>query len=325
MNLPRRRFLHLAAGAAAAPVFARRAWALDYPTRPGRIIVGFAAGGATDIIARLVAQALSDRFGQQFSVENRLGASSNIATELVVRAPADGYTLLLIGPPAAINATLYDNLNFVFARDIAPVAPVVRAPFVVVVEPSFPARTMAEFIAYARANPGKLSMATPGNGTGPEMAGELFKLMTGIEMLTVRYRGDAPGLTGLLGGQVQVYFCTMPPAVELIKAARLRPLAVTTATRSAVLPDVPTLGELLPDYEASWLAGVGAPKDTPGEIITRLNGAINASLAEPKFKERLAELGGVPLTMTPGEYKTLLTEETEKWAKVIHAANIRPD
>jgi tripartite-type tricarboxylate transporter receptor subunit TctC len=325
VNLPRRRFLRLAAGVAAVPALSRRALALDYPTRPVRIIVGFAAGGATDIIARLVAQALSDRLGQQFGVENRLGASANVATELVVRAPADGYTLLLIGPPAAINATLYDNLNFVFARDIAPVAPVVRAPFVVVVQPSFPAKTMAEFIDYAEANPGKLSMATPGNGTGPEMAGELFKLMTGIDMLTVRYRGDAPGLTGLLGGQVQVYFCTMPPAVELIKAGKLRPLAVTTAARSGVLPDVPTLGELLPDYEASWLAGVGAPKDTPPEIIAKLNREINASLVDPKFKERLVELGGVPLVMTPGEYKALLADETAKWAKVIHAANIRPD
>jgi tripartite-type tricarboxylate transporter receptor subunit TctC len=325
MKLLRRGFLCLALGAVTTPVFSRLASALDYPVRPVRILVGFAAGGATDIIARLMGRSLSERFGQQFTVENRPGASANLATEIVVRSPADGYTLLLIGPPAAINATLYDNLNFDFARDIVPVASIVRAPFVVVVDPSFPARTMAEFIAYAKANPGKLSMATPGNGTGPEMAGELFKLMTGIDMLTVRYRGDAPSLTGLLGGQVQVYFCTMPPAVELIKAGKLRPLAVTTAMRSDALPDLPALRELLPGYEASWLAGIGAPKGTSAEIVARLNSTINASLTDPKFKDRLAELGGVPLVMTSDEYKKLLGDETEKWAKVIRAANIRPE
>jgi tripartite-type tricarboxylate transporter receptor subunit TctC len=323
--IPRRGFLHLVVGAAAVPVACDFAAAQSYPVRPVRIIVGFAAGGATDIIARLLAQSLSERLDMQFAVENRPGASANLATELVVRAPADGYTLLLIGPPAAINVTLYDNLNFNFVRDIAPVAAIVRAPFVVVVDPSFPARTMADFIAYARANPGKLSMATPCNGTGPEMAGELFKLMTGIDLLTVRYRGDAPSLTGLLGGQVQVYFCAMPPAVELIRAGKLRPLAVTTAARADALPDVPSLGELLPGFEASWLSGIGVPKDTSTQIITKLNNEINASLADLKFKERLAELGGVPLVMRPDEYKTLLTAEIEKWGNVIRTAKIRPE
>jgi tripartite-type tricarboxylate transporter receptor subunit TctC len=321
----RRGFLHLVAGAAILPAACDFAAAQSYPVRPARIIVGFAAGGATDIIARLLAQSLTERLGAQFAVENRPGASTNLATELVVRAPADGYTLLLIGPPAAINATLYDNLNFNFVRDIAPVAAIVRAPFVVVVDPSFPARTMADFIAYARANPGKLSMATPGNGTGPEMAGELFKLMTGIDMLTVRYRGDAPSLTGLMGGQVQMYFSAMPPAVELIKAGKVRPLAVTTAARADALPDIPSLGELLPGFEASWLSGIGVPKDTPTDIVAKLNGAINASLADRKFKERLAELGGVPLVTTPDEYKKLLAAEIEKWSKVIRASNIRPE
>jgi tripartite-type tricarboxylate transporter receptor subunit TctC len=325
MRLSRRKFLHLAGGAAAYPAATGFAIAQGYPTRPIHIIVGFAAGGATDIIARLVAQSLSVRLGSQVVVENRPGASTNLATDVVVRATADGYTLLLIGPPAAINATLYDNLKFNFARDIAPVAAVVRVPYVIVVDPSFPARTMAEFIAHAKANPGKLSMATPGHGTGPEMAGELLKLMTGIDMLTVRYRGDAPSLTGLMGGEVQVYFCAMPSGVELIKAGKLRPLAVTTAARANELPDVPALGELLPGFEASWLSGIGAPKDTPPDVIAKLNREINAGLVDPAFKERLAKLGGVPLVMTPDAYKKLLADETEKWGKVIRAANIRPE
>jgi len=325
MKLPRRRLLHLILCAALSPASSQLAAAQSYPARPVRIVVGFAAGGATDIIARLVAQSLSERLGNQFIVENRPGASTNLATEVVVRAPADGHTLLLIGPPAAINASLYDNLKFNFVRDIAPVAAVFRAPYAVVVDPSFPARTMAEFIAYAKANPGKLSMATPGSGTGPEVAGELFKLMSGIDMLTVRYRGDAPALTDLMGGQVQVYFDAMPSGIELIKAGRLRPLAVTTAARADALPDVPALGELLPGFEASWLAGIGAPKDTSPEIIAKLNSGINAGLADPQFKERLARLGGVPLPMTPDEYKKLLADETEKWGRVIRAAKIRPE
>ena len=325
MKLPRRGFLHLVAGAAVLPAASDFAAAENYPARPVRIVVGFAPGGATDIIARLLAQSLSERLRGQFAVENRPGASTNLATELVVRAPAEGYTLLLIGPPAAINVTLYDNLSFNFIRDIAPVAAIVRAPFVVVVDPSFPAKTMAEFIAYAKTNPGKLGMATPGNGTGPEMAGELFKLMVGIDMLTVRYRGDAPSLTGLMGGQVQVYFCAMPSGVELIKAGKLRPVAVTTAARADGLPDVPTLGELLPGFEASWLSGVGVPKDTPTDVIAKLNGAINATLADRKFKERLAELGGVPLVMAPDEYKRLPASEIDKWGKVIRSANFRPE
>jgi len=325
MKLPRRRLLHLVSCAAVSLASSRFAAAQSYPARPVRIVVGFAAGGATDIIARLVAQSLSERLGAQFVVENRPGASTNLGTEVVVRAPADGHTLLLIGPPAAINVTLYDNLKFNFLRDIAPVAAVFRAPYAVVVDPSFPAKTMAEFIAYAKANPGKLSMATPGSGTGPEMAGELFKIMAGIDMLTVRYRGDAPALTDLMGGQVQVYFDALPSGIEFIKSGRLRPLAVTTAARAAALPDVPALAELLPGFEASWLAGIGAPTDTPPEVIAKLNGAINAGLAEPQFKERLARLGGVGLPMTPDGYKTLLADEIEKWAKVIHAAKIRPD
>jgi tripartite-type tricarboxylate transporter receptor subunit TctC len=289
------------------------------------LIVGFAPGGTTDIIARLMGQWLSPRFGRQVIIENRPGASTNLATQAVVRAPPDGYTLLLIGPPAAINATLYDNLGFNFIRDIAPVAALVRVPFVVVVEPSFPARTMAEFIAYAKANPGKVSMATPGNGTGPEMAGELLKMMTGIEMLTVRYRGDAPSLTDVMARHVDVYFSALPSAIEFIKAGKLRALAVTTATRSDALPEVPTVGELLPGFEASWLSGIGAPRGTPAEIVDRLNSEINVGLADPAMKERLAQLGGVPLPLTSAQYGKLIGDEIEKWAKVIRAANIRPE
>jgi tripartite-type tricarboxylate transporter receptor subunit TctC len=299
--------------------------AQSYPARPVRLIVGFAPGGATDIIARLVGQWLTQRLGRQVIIENRPGASTNLATEAVARADPDGYTLLLIGPPAAINPTLYDNLNFNFTRDIAPVAAIVRAPFVVVVEPSFPAKTMAEFIAYALANPGKITMATPGNGTGPEMAGELFKMTTGIEMITVRYRGDAPALTDLMARHVDVYFSAMPSAVEFIKAGKVRALAVTTATRSDALPEVPTIGELLPGFEASWLSGIGAPKNTPFEIVEKLNGEINAGIADPTIKERLANLGGVPLPLTATQYSQLINDEIDKWGKVIRAANIKPE
>ena len=325
MKLHRRGFLGLAAGAVVAPNAPRMAVAQSYPARPVYLIVGFAPGGATDIIARLAGQCLSERLGRQVIVENRPGASTNLATQAVVRAPPDGYTLLLIGPPAAINATLYPNLSFNFIRDIAPVAALVRVPYVVVVEKSFPAASMDELIAYAKAKPGKISMATPGNGTGPEMAGELFKMMTGIDMVTVRYRGDAPALTDLMAKQVDVYFAALPPALEFIKAGRLRALAVTTATRSDVLPEVPTVGELLPGFEASWLSGVGAPASTPGEIVERLNRETNACLAAPLIKERLAMLGGAPLPLTADEYKKLMADEIEKWAAVIRAANIRPE
>ena len=324
MELPRREFLKLASGTAILAAASDLAVAQGYPTRPVHIIVGFAAGGATDIIARLIAQALAERLDRQFIVENRPGASTNLATEMVVRAPADGHTLLLIGPPAAINATLYSNLSFDFVRDVAPVAALVRVPYVVVVEPSFPAKTMAEFIAYAKAHPGKVSMATPGIGTGPEMAGALLEMMAGIDMLTVRYRGDAPSLTDLMGRHVDMYFCAMPSGIELIKSGRIRPLAVTTAARSALIPDVPALGELLPGFEASWLSGIGAPKNTPADIIGTLNREINSCLADPAITQRLAQLGGVPLRMTPAEYGKLITAEIEKWGKVIRAANIKP-
>jgi tripartite-type tricarboxylate transporter receptor subunit TctC len=322
MKLHRREFLYLAAALPAAP---RIATAQNYPTRPIYLIVGFAAGGSTDIIARLIGQSLSERLGRQVVIENRPGASTNLGTQAVVRAPPDGHTLLLIGPPATINATLYDHLNFNFVRDIAPVAAISRMPYAIVVEPSFPAKSLAELIAYAKANPGKVSMATPGNGTGPEMAGELFKMMTGIEMITVRYRGDAPAIIDLMARHVDVYFNAMPSAIEFITAGKLRALAVTTATRSDMLPEVPTVGELLPGFEASWLCGVGAPKNTPAEIIDRLNSEINAVLAEPAIKERLAKLGGVPLPMTVTQYNKLIADEIEKWAKVIRAANIRPE
>jgi tripartite-type tricarboxylate transporter receptor subunit TctC len=325
MKLPRRRFLHLAAVAAVLPAVPRTARAQSYPIRPVRIVVGGPAGGGLDIAARLTGQWLSERLGQQFIIENRPGAAGNIATEAVVRAPADGYTLLLAFTTNAINATLYDKLGFNFISDIVPVASIARGVLVMVVSPSFPAKSVPEFIAYAKANPGKLNMAS-GNSGGPgHLAGELFKAMTGVNMLHVPYRGDPPALTGLLGGQVQVHFVGLPPSIEQIKAGKLRALAVSTATRSEVVPDIPTVGEFVPGYEASVWFGIGAPKTTPAEIVEQLNKDINAGLADPRMKTRLADLGYTILTGSPADFGKLIAEETVKWGKVVRAANIKPE
>jgi len=325
MKLPhRRRFLRLAAGAAALPAVSRIARAQAYPTRPVHLIVPLAPGGATDIVARLMGQWLSERLGQPFIIENRPGGGTNIGTEAVVRAPADGYTLLMVGGFNAINATLYDKLNYNFIRDIAPVAGVIRAPNVMVVNPSVPANTVLEFIAYAKANPRKLNMASPGNGTSVHMSGELFKMMAGVDMVHVPYRSGAPALTDLLGGQVQVMFPATVSSIEYIRAGRLRALAVTSAPRSELLPNTPTLAEFVPGYEASNWFGVGAPNATPAEIVEKLNKEINAGLADPEIKARLAELGGDALALSPAEFGKLIADETEKWAKVIRAANIKP-
>jgi len=323
MRLVRRRFLQLAAGAAALPADSRIASA--YPTRPVRLIVGFPAGGPTDITARLIAQWLSERFGQQFVVDNRPGAGSNIGTEAVVRAPADGHTLLLLGATNAINATLYEKLNFDFIRDIAPVAGIIRVPLIMEVHPSVPATTVPEFIAYARANAGRINMASGGNGTTLHVSGELFKMMTGLDMLHVPYRGVAPMLTDLIGGQVQVAFDPMPSSIEYVKAGKLRPLAVTTAVRSQALPEIPTVGEFVPGYEASTWYGVGAPRNTPAEIIDRLNGEINAGLADARLKARLADLGGMALAGSAADFGAFIAEETEKWAKVVKFSGARAE
>ena len=326
LTLPRRQFLYLvAAGAAALPAASRVAWAQTYPSQPVRVIVGFAAGGPNDILARLIGQWLSERLGQPFVIENRLGAGSNIATEAVVRAPPDGYTLLLVGSPNAINATLYDKLNFNFVRDIAPVASFIRGALVMVVHPSVPAQTVPEFVAYAKANPGKLSYGSGGVGGITHITPELFKMMTGVNMVHVPYRGVAPALTDLLGGQVQVLFTNPAQTIEYIRAGKLRALAITTATRSEALPDIPTVEEFVPGYEASSIFGFGAPKDTPAEIIDKLNKEINAGLADPKIKARLADLDGTVLVGSPADFGKLIAEETEKWGKVIRAANIKPE
>ena len=325
MKLPRRNFLHLAAGAAALPAVSRIASAQSYPSRPVRWIVPAPPGGPLDIVARLFGQWLSERLGQPFIVENRPGGGTNIATEMVARAPADGYTLLSVVTAAAINATLYDKLNFNFIRDIAPVASIIRVPLVMVINPSIRASTVPEFIAYAKANPGTISLASPGTGTAPHVAGELFKMMTGVNMLHVPYRGDAPAFTDLLGGQVQVYFPTTISSIEHIKTGKLRALAVTTATRVEALPDIPTMGDFIPDYEASNWYGVGAPKNTPTEIVGKLNNEINAALADANMKARLSDIGGVILAGSPADFGRLIAEETEKWAKVIKNAGIKPD
>jgi tripartite-type tricarboxylate transporter receptor subunit TctC len=323
MELARRQFLHLAAGTVAVPAASRFARAQAYPSRPVRIIVGYPPGGGADIVARLMGQWSSERLGQPFIIENRPGAGSNIGTEAVVHAPSDGYTLLLAGTPNAINATIYDKLNFNFVRDIAPVAAIMRVPMVMSVNPSFPARTVSEFVAYAKANPDKINMGSAGVGGIDHIAFELFKMMAGLNMVHVPYRGEALALTDMLGGQVQVMFGSMPGTIEYIRSGKLRPLAVTTATRSEALPEIPTVGEFVPGFEASLWGGVGAPKNTPAEIIGKLNKEINAGLANPKLKARLADLGGTPLALSPAEFGKLIADETEKWAKVIRAANIK--
>jgi tripartite-type tricarboxylate transporter receptor subunit TctC len=325
MKLPRRRFLHLAAGAVAFPALSRVVRAQAYPSRPVRIIVSVAPAGSTDIVARLMGQSLSERLGQPFIIENRPGAGGNIGTEVAVRAAADGYTLLLIVPNNAISATLYDKLNFNFIRDIVPVAGLTRGPIVMEVNPSMPAKSVPEFIAYAKANPGKLNMGSPGIGSPLHVAGELFKMMAGINMIHVPYRGSALALTDLLGGQVQVMFDAVPSSIEYITTGKLRALAVTTAMRSAALPDIPTVGEFVPGYEASGWLGVGAPRNTPAEIVEKLNREINAALADPKMKARLADLGGTPLPGSSADFGKLIAAETEKWGKVIRAANIKAE
>jgi tripartite-type tricarboxylate transporter receptor subunit TctC len=325
MKLPRRNFLHLAAGAAALPAVSRIARAQAYPSRPVRLIVPFAPAGASDILARLMGQWLSERLGQQFVIDNRPGAGGNIGTEAVVRAPADGYTLLIVGAWNAINATLYDKLNFNFLRDIAPVASVIRSANVMVVNPSVPAKTVPEFIAYAKANPGKLTMASAGNGTPSHVSGELFKMMAGVDMVHVPYRSAGSALTDLLGGQVQITFPTTVSSIEYIRAGRLRALAVTTATRLEALPDIPTVAEFVPGYEASGWYGIGAPKNTPTEIVDKLNNEINVALADPNMKVRLADLGGTVLALSPGDFGRLIAEETNKWGKVTRAANVKAD
>jgi tripartite-type tricarboxylate transporter receptor subunit TctC len=324
MRFPRRHFLHLAAGAAVLPAMPRLARAQSYPARPVRWIVGFAAGGPQDIVARLLAQQLSERLGQQFVIENRAGAGGNIGTEAVVRSPADGYTMLMIGPSATINATLYDNLSFVFLRDIAPVASIIRTSNVMEVHPSFPAKTVPEFIAYAKANPSKINMASAGSGSSQHMAGELFKMMAGIEMVHVPYRGAAPALTDLLAGQVQVMFDNLTSSVEHVRGGRLRGLAVTTAARSEALPDLPIVGDFVPGYEASGIYGIGVPKDTPPDIVDKLNREINAALSDPRIKARLADLGGLILSGTSADFAKVLAEEVEKWGKVVKFSGAKP-
>ena len=321
MKLSRRKFLHLAAGAAALPTATRFASALDYPTRPVHLIEGFGAGGAPDIVARLTGQALSERLGQSFVVENRAGASSNIATEAVVRASPDGYTLLLISISNAINTTMF-KLNFNFIRDIAPVASIVRVPYVMEVHPSVPATTVAEFIAYAKANPGKINLASAGIGASTHMAGEMFKMMAGVDLFHVPYRG-AQVFPALLAGEAQVYFGPLLSSIGYIRAGNLRALAVTTTTRSQILPDVPVLSETVPGYEASWWAGIGAPKNTPAEVIKKLNAAVNVSIADANLETKLANFGGTVIAGSPADFGKLIFDETEKWGKVIRVANIK--
>src|ERR1700733_10686548 len=325
MKLPRRQFLSLATAAIGLPALSRVAFAQTYPARPVRMLVGFAAGGAPDIAARLVAQWLSDRLRQQIVIENRPGAGGNIAPEAAVDAPADGYTLLMAGLQNAVNTTLYRNLKYDFARDMAPVAGVSHENYGMEVHPSFSAKTVPDFISYAKANPGKLNMASAGNGTGPHMAGELFKIMAGVDMVHVPYRGSPPALTDLLAGQVQVMFSPMSSSIEFVRGGKLRALAVTTAARSEVLPDLPTVGEFVPGYEATGWFGIGGPRKTPVEIVDRLNREINAGLADAKLKARLADLGATVFVSSPADFATYLAAETEKWGKVVRTANLKAD
>jgi tripartite-type tricarboxylate transporter receptor subunit TctC len=325
MKLLRRHFLKLAGAALVAPALAQRAEAADYPTRPVRIVSGFTPGGGVDITARLIAQWLGDRLGQSFIVENRPGAGGNIGTENVVNAAPDGYTLLLATVPNAVNASLYAKLNFDFIRDIAPVGGIIRVPMVVLVNPSVPARTIPEFIAYAKANPGKINMASAGIGTAPHMAGELFKMMAGVDMVHVPYRGQAPALADLLGGQVQVMFPTVPGTTDFIATGQLRALAVTTASRTQTLPDLPPIGDFVPGYETSQWYGIGAPAKTPAAIIGTLNREINAALTDPVMKVKFANIGGDPLQGSVAEFGRLISEDTEKWAKVVRAAGLKPE
>ena len=325
MKIPRRRFLRLVAGAALLPAMSRIARAETYPARPVRWVVPQAPGGAADISARLMGQWLSERLGQPFIIENRAGAGGTIGTGAVVTSPADGHTLLLAGSFNAIGATLYDKLNYDFIRDIAPVAGIMRNPLIMVVNPSVPAKTVPEFITYAKANPGKLNMGSAGNGSPQHMAGELFKMLAGVNMVHVPYRGAAPMLTDLLRGELHVAFDPMLSSIEHVKAGRLRALAVTTATRSETLPDIPAVGEIVPGYESSGWVGIGVPSKTPIDIIEKLNGEINAGLADPKIKARLDDLGGTPLAGSPIDFGKLIAEQTDRWAKVIRAANIKPD
>jgi tripartite-type tricarboxylate transporter receptor subunit TctC len=325
MHLPRRRFLRLAAALSVAPAMPRMAQAQAYPSKPVRIVAGFSSGSAMDTIARLIAQWLTERVGQSFVVENRGGAGGNLGTEAVVRSTPDGYTLLICGSPDAINATLYDKLSFNFLRDTTPIAAISRGPNVLVVHPSFPAKTFPEFVAYTKANPGKVDFASAGVGSVSHMAGELYMAMTGTKLVHVPYRGLAPAVTDLLGGQVKTIFATMPPAIENIRAGKLRALAVTSATRSDALPDLPTVADFLQGYEATLLSGLSAPRNTPADVVERINREVNIALADPGMKARLAILGNDPVSMTSAEFGKLLADETEKWAKVIHTANLKPE
>ena len=325
VKLPRRKFIHLAAAAAALAVLPRAACALDYPTRPVRIIIGFAPGSTTDILARLIGQWLSMQLGQLFIIDNRPGAGGNVGTEAVVNSAADGYTLLMVAPANTINMSLYDKLNFNFMHDMAPVAGMVRVPNVLEVNPSVPVKTVPELIAYAKSHPGALSFASAGVGTTSHMAGVLFNVMAGLDLTPVHYRGDGPAMIDLIGGQVQVGFATMVASINYIRADKLRPLAVTTASRSPALPDLPTVADFIPGYEASSAFGIAAPRDTPSAIVAVLNKAINAGLADPTIAARLADLGGVPLTGSAADYGKFLAAEAEKWRQVIRAANIKLD
>jgi tripartite-type tricarboxylate transporter receptor subunit TctC len=325
MKLHRRNFLRLAGGALAAPALPRPASALDYPARPVRIVAGFAAGGGVDITARLIGQWLAGRLGQSFVIENRPGAGGNIGTETVVNAAADGYTLLLATVPNAVNASLYEKLNFNFIRDTAPVAGIIRVPMVMLLNPSVPAKTVPEFIAYAKANPDKVNMASAGNGTAPHLAGELFKMMAGVNLVHIPYRGQGPALTDLLGGQVQLLFATTPGTSDYIATGKLRALAVTTASRTKMLPELPPIGDFVPGYETSQWYGISAPGKTPQEIVDKLSREINAALADPGMKAKFAAIGGEPLPGSPGEFGKLIAEETEKWAKVVRAAGLKAE